>query len=49
MSGPDDVVGHKTFIDDVGWQAALWNGSTDEFFTAVIYPTHWMPLPEPPK
>lgn len=37
------------WCDDVGWQAALWNDGADEFYTAVIYPSHFMTLPEPPK
>ena len=38
----------KWFVDKyiVRWADECWNISMED---KVIYPTHWMPLPKPPK
>lgn len=35
--------------DTEGWKAALWDSDNDAWYAEIIQPTHWMPLPDPPK
>lgn len=37
------------WLDDVGWVGASWRDTPDDWMLRPIKPTHWMPLPEPPK
>jgi hypothetical protein len=44
---PEGVVeGH--WVDDIGWQGAVWNGYNDEWETKTINPTHFMLKPKAP-
>lgn len=48
-SGEEQYCAHwakNPFTNDEAWIVAEWGDDGDQ---ALVKPTHWMPLPEPPK